>query len=166
MEAQRKVVFSPATTKEISYELGFSEPAYFNRFFKLHTNKTPYQFRDDYPEVNRDSFMSDLLALIDQHVSVYRPAQFYADHFRITTGTLTRKIQQQANTTLLQLIQAKRIGQAQAWLKAGWSITDVAVELGFSEPNHFSAFFKNVTGQTPSGFRSSLPKVQCFDKIA
>jgi AraC-like DNA-binding protein len=30
---------------EISYSLGFEEPAHFNNFFKKQTNKTPSSFR-------------------------------------------------------------------------------------------------------------------------
>jgi len=36
------------SAKEIAFELGFQDPAYFNRFFKKETNMTPVDFRKRY----------------------------------------------------------------------------------------------------------------------
>jgi len=153
LEAQRQVAFSTATTKEISYDLGFSEPAYFNRFFKEHTGKTPHQFRDEHPAADCDPFMSGLIALVDVHFKVPHPARFYADHLCLSVCTLARKVQQKSGTTLTQLIQQKQVIYAQSLLKSGLPVQEIAFDLGFSEPNHFSAFFRHITGQTPTDFR-------------
>jgi len=45
LEAKRKLSFSHKSVKEISYELGFEDPAYFSRFFKNHTGVGPQEFR-------------------------------------------------------------------------------------------------------------------------
>ncbi len=166
LESKRQVIFTESTTKEISYDLGFKDPAYFNRFFKLHTGQTPYEFRGQYPVTHNDPIIGDLLALIDRHATELRPASFYAESLRLTTSILARRVQQSAGTTLRQLIQNKRANQAKAMLSSGLSVSAVAFELGFSEPNHFSAFFKNTTGQTPSDFRAGQQKVQSFVKTA
>lgn len=162
LEARRGVVFSTATTKEISYNLGFSDPTYFNRFFKLHTGTTPQAFRHQHAGMAQDPFMIRLMALIDAHFSTSHPANFYADEFNLTAGTLARKVQQQTGQSLLRLIQAKRLNQARVLLQAGTAIIDVAYATGFKEPNHFSTFFKNATGQTPSRYRSNIQKVHSF----
>lgn len=44
IEAKRLLHFSNLTTKEITYELGFSEPSNFSAFFKKHTGISPTQF--------------------------------------------------------------------------------------------------------------------------
>lgn len=44
IEAKRLIVFSDLTSKEIGYQLGFSEPANFSAFFKKHTGFPPSQF--------------------------------------------------------------------------------------------------------------------------
>lgn len=36
---------SSLSAKEIAYKLGFSEPTHFNRFFRIHANMTPGEFR-------------------------------------------------------------------------------------------------------------------------
>ena len=43
--AKRMLYFSELSTKEISYELGFSEPSNFSAFFKKCTGESPSAFR-------------------------------------------------------------------------------------------------------------------------
>lgn len=45
LEAKRNLSFSNKSIKEISYELGFEDPAYFSRFFKNHAGVGPQEFR-------------------------------------------------------------------------------------------------------------------------
>lgn len=44
-ESKRLLIFSNLSSNEICYQLGFSDPAYFSRFFKKHTGMTAQQFR-------------------------------------------------------------------------------------------------------------------------
>ena len=41
LEAKRLLVFTKIPISDICYEIGFSDPAYFSRFFKKHTGQTP-----------------------------------------------------------------------------------------------------------------------------
>jgi AraC family transcriptional regulator, transcriptional activator of pobA len=43
--AQRDLVFTPSPVQKVAYSLGFSDPAYFNRFFRRMTGTTPGAFR-------------------------------------------------------------------------------------------------------------------------
>lgn len=43
--ARRDLAFTPSSVQAIAYALGFSDPAYFNRFFRKHTGMTPGAFR-------------------------------------------------------------------------------------------------------------------------
>ncbi|MCQ3003462.1 helix-turn-helix domain-containing protein [Pseudomonas syringae] len=45
LEAKRDLVYTTLTINKISDRLGFSEPAYFSRFFKRCTGQSPRQFR-------------------------------------------------------------------------------------------------------------------------
>lgn len=49
-EAQRNLIYTGNTAAEIANSLGFSDPAYFNRFFKRKTGMTPKEFRTQRPE--------------------------------------------------------------------------------------------------------------------
>ena len=44
--ARRDLVFTPTPVQAIAYSLGFSDPAYFNRFFRRQTGMTPGAFRE------------------------------------------------------------------------------------------------------------------------
>jgi AraC family transcriptional activator of pobA len=44
-EAQRHLVYTPQTVKQLAGALGFDDEAYFARFFRKHTGMTPKEFR-------------------------------------------------------------------------------------------------------------------------
>lgn len=46
IEAKRLLRFTDKSPKQITFELGFEDPAYFSNFFKKHTNATPLEFRN------------------------------------------------------------------------------------------------------------------------
>ncbi|MFC7514910.1 helix-turn-helix domain-containing protein [Herbaspirillum sp. GCM10030257] len=45
LEAKRNLVYTSMTISEVSYAIGFSDPAYFTRFFKRGTGQSPKDFR-------------------------------------------------------------------------------------------------------------------------
>lgn len=45
LEAKRNLVYTTMTVSVVSYALGFSDPAYFTRFFKRHIGLSPKDFR-------------------------------------------------------------------------------------------------------------------------
>ena len=47
-EAKRLLLFTGRSFSDICYDLGFSDPAYFARFFKRHTSMTAQQFRQQH----------------------------------------------------------------------------------------------------------------------
>lgn len=48
LEAKRQLIYSNAPSKEIGYELGFRDPAYFSNFIKKHTGKSVRSFREEF----------------------------------------------------------------------------------------------------------------------
>ena len=45
LEARRNLVYTVMSVSEIAYALGFSDPAYFSRFFRQRTGVSPGAFR-------------------------------------------------------------------------------------------------------------------------
>lgn len=158
LEAKRKVTFTNLSTKEIAYDTGFKDPAYFNRFFKQQTHLTPLEFRDKYEFDGRDTFIKDLTTLIDSYYKEQHSVEFYADQLALTVKSLSQKLSKRLDTSVKQLIKEKIIAEAKQMLQQQISIHEIAYELGFQEPNHFSAFFKAATDKTPSQFLMDLLK--------
>lgn len=156
LEAERKIVFTNLSTKEIAYETGFSDPAYFNRFFKAQTTLTPHGFREKHEFDRRDTFAKDLIELIDAHYKKQHQAEFYADQFAMTVKSFSKKIKDRLDMSIKDIIKNKIIAEANNLLTQRIPIHAIAYELGFQEPNHFTAFFKAHTGQTPTQFLADL----------
>jgi AraC family transcriptional activator of pobA len=53
LEAKRQLLHSDLSVKELADELGFEDPAYFNRWFKRLTGETPLQYRSTIREMYR-----------------------------------------------------------------------------------------------------------------
>ncbi|MFD2572731.1 AraC family transcriptional regulator [Spirosoma soli] len=51
LEARRLLFHTQHSLKEIAFDLGFSDPSYFNRFFKRETGVTPAEYRDTIREM-------------------------------------------------------------------------------------------------------------------
>jgi AraC family transcriptional activator of pobA len=47
IEAKRLLYYTDKSVKQITYELGFEDPAYFCNYFKRHTSLSPVEFRND-----------------------------------------------------------------------------------------------------------------------
>ena len=48
LEAKRLLVHTPKSAKEIAYDLGYEDPAYFSRLFFIKTGETPFGFKSKY----------------------------------------------------------------------------------------------------------------------
>ncbi|WP_263601769.1 helix-turn-helix domain-containing protein [Chryseobacterium sp. PET-29] len=48
LEAKRLLIYTDKTIKEIAYDLGYEDPAYFNRLFTGKTGSTPSNFKKNY----------------------------------------------------------------------------------------------------------------------
>lgn len=53
VEAKRQLLYSDVSVKELAGELGFEDPAYFNRWFKRLTGETPMRYRSTIREMYR-----------------------------------------------------------------------------------------------------------------
>ncbi|MEQ9425082.1 MAG: AraC family transcriptional regulator [Cyclobacteriaceae bacterium] len=152
LESRRELAFSDKGIKEISYDLGYNDPAYFNRVFKNETGGNPSDFRQNFDFEQRDTFISNILELLKEHHTHTRNLDFYADKMNMSVKTLSKKVKDKLNLSLGQLIRFEIVNSAKQKLLNGATIKEVAFELRFEEANHFSSFFKQYTGNTPTEF--------------
>ncbi len=153
MEGKKKIVFTDKSIQEVSYETGYKDPAYFNRVFKNTTGMTPSEFRNDFDYENRDTFAQNLIELLKTYHTEQRSLGFYADKMNLSVKALSKKTRAKMNASLGQLIRNELIFTSKKMLDQDAPIKDIAFALGFEEANHFSHFFKNYTGTTPTDYR-------------
>ncbi len=154
VESKRKIAFTDKNIQEISYEMGYKDAAYFNRVFKNTTGNTPSEFRSNFDFERRDTFVQDIIDLIQSHHKEERSLGFYADKMNLSVKTLSKKTRNKLNSSLGQLIRSELISSSKLRLAENVPVNEVAYQMGFEEPNHFSNFFRHYTGKTPSEFKS------------
>ena len=152
IESKKEVAFTDKNINEIAYEYGFNDPAYFNKVFKNSSGLSPTEFRNKINYEERNEFFPKLFELLKTYHAEQRSVKFYADSMNLSPKTLSKKVKDQLNSTIGQLIRIEIINSAKLMLLDGRSVKDVAYELAFLEANHFTAFFKKHTGLTPSQY--------------
>lgn len=66
----------------------------------------------------------------------------------------TKLFKEETGQTFVEYLTELRIGRAKEMLRnPSYSIKEVCVNAGYSDPNYFSRIFKKVTGMTPTEFR-------------
>ncbi len=156
LESKKEIAFSDKSIKEIAYEFGFKDPAYFNRVFSKLAGKSPNKFRKTIDFESRDSFLPELYHLLETHHKEERKIDFYATQMNLSVKTLSKKVKDKLNITLGQLIRQELMNTAKFLLQTDITIKEIAYELGFEEANHFSSFFKLHTSITPLEYRQLL----------
>ena len=76
----------------------------------------------------------------------------YAQQLNISEKLLNEIVQQRTGETVSDLLFKQLLMEAKRLLNAGTSAKEVAYELNFTDPAHFSKFFKAHTGLSPSEF--------------
>lgn len=153
LESKKEIAFTNKSIKEIAYEFGFKDPAYFNRVFNKVAGESPNTFRKGIDFESRDTFLPDLYHLLETHHKEQRAIGFYADKMHLSIKTLSKRVKDKLNITLGQLIRQELVNTARILLQTDVNIKEIAYELGFEEANHFSSFFKHHTSFSPLEYR-------------
>ncbi|MCF7560703.1 helix-turn-helix domain-containing protein [Sabulilitoribacter multivorans] len=158
LESKKEIAFTDKSIKEVAYNLGYNDPAYFNRVFTNQVGQTPNKFRTDFDFESRNRFVSDLIELIKLHHKEEHQLEFYAQKMNVSVKTLSKKVKDKMHTSIGKLIRHEIITTSKTLLLEDISIQDVSLITGFEEVSHFSNFFTHQTGISPSQFK--IQKVQ------
>lgn len=78
-----------------------------------------------------------------------------AEHFHLSPNYLSKIFGQNSGTTIKNYIIQERINCAKEMLaNTEKTMYDIALEVGYKTPQHFSVIFKKLTGVTPSKYRA------------
>jgi AraC family transcriptional regulator, transcriptional activator of pobA len=112
--------------------------------------------RDKESKKNSLNIVSQFKVHVSRHFLKTHKVSAYADMLHVTPKYLTQVVKQVMGVTAKQIIREQLLVQSYRDLKfSNDSIKEIAFKLGFSEPEHFSHFFKKSTGHAPSEFRDS-----------
>lgn len=104
----------------------------------------------------REELKQNILNYIDVHyLEAELSQEGVADHFKISTYTLSRLFRNQVGVGFVEYVNAKRIEYAkEQLLLTSDSVHSIAEKSGFFSDNNFYKVFKAYTGVSPSAFRS------------
>ena len=106
---------------------------------------------DDRTTVLLESFRE----LVDEHFAEHWPVERYAEALNLTESRLNRLSQKSFGQTAFALTQERLLLEARRKLiYTSIPFSQLAYELGFSDPAYFCRFFKKQTTQAPSLFRA------------
>ncbi len=101
-----------------------------------------------------DARVEALRALVDEHFRKQRLISFYAEKLAMTPDRLNDHVKRVTGVTAGHLIRQRVLTEAKRQLVfSNQPISEVAYDLAFSDPSHFTRFFRKQTGMTPQSFR-------------
>jgi len=101
-----------------------------------------------------DARVEELRRLIDDHFRKERLISFSAEKLAMTADRLNDHVKRAAGVTAGHLIRQRVLTEAKRQLVfTTQAIHEIAYDLAFSDPSHFTRFFRKQTGMTPQAFR-------------
>jgi AraC family transcriptional regulator, transcriptional activator of pobA len=93
--------------------------------------------------------------LVNEYFKEKIAVEEYAQLLNITANHLSQTIKETTGKTAKSIISERRVNEAKYLLTyTDNDIAEIAFHLNFSEPTHFTKFFKKETGKTPMEHRS------------
>ena len=101
-----------------------------------------------------DATVARLLALVDEFFHGEHRLGYYAEKLGMTIDRLNDHVKRATGVTAGHLIRQRLITEAKRQLVfTTQSIQEIGASLSFSDPSHFSRFFRKNAGTTPHEFR-------------
>jgi AraC-like DNA-binding protein len=100
--------------------------------------------------------LNKYVKLVNNHYINKRTVKEYADLLSITPNHLSQSIKTASGKNALSYISERLTLEAKSLiLHTDFDITEIAFQLGFSDPANFGKFFKNEVGTSPLEFRKA-----------
>jgi len=135
---------------------------------KLHFQAILWQVRRQYEQIanhNPSQHAGSIIAsqfkyLVNEHFLEKTSVEDYASLLNISSNHLSQTVSKVTGQTAKTIIHQRRYKEARYLLAyTNNSISEISFQLNFSEPTHFTKFFKKEAGTTPVVFRSKEAKI-------
>jgi AraC family transcriptional activator of pobA len=101
-----------------------------------------------------DARVEQLRSLVDDNFRKERLISFYAEKLAMTPDRLNDHVKRATGVTAGHLIRQRVLTEAKRQLVfTNQAIHEIAYDLAFSDPSHFTRFFRKQTAMTPQAFR-------------
>jgi AraC-like DNA-binding protein len=106
------------------------------------------------PPQNRGrQLVAGFLELVNKHFLTLRSVHDYASLLAISAGHLSDTVKLETGQSPLRIIHARLFAEAKYLITTGGlSLKETAAQLNFDTPSHFSRFFKQASGISPSAY--------------
>lgn len=129
----------------------------------IECNQYAAQPKDDNPQNIQAGrqIIKQFRELLDAKIDIWHKVSEYADAMNISPDYLNNVIKTNIGKTAKELIfsrlilEAKRLG-----LHTSLTTKEIAYQLGYDDPSHFSKFFKKETTQSFTDFRANLERMK------
>lgn len=105
-------------------------------------------------ELKNNDVYTNFRRLLNKEYKTLKKVKDYATILNITEKQLNEILHYRTGETASSFIYKQLILEAKRLLNTGISTKEVAYELNFIDPGHFSKFFKTQTGLSPSDFKN------------
>lgn len=108
-----------------------------------------------------NNFAYQYKQLLEANITKNLRVQDYADMLRVSRVTLNKAVTDQFGLSATRLLKQRMLQEIKNQvLFSGMNIKQIATHLHFSEPNHMTRFFKQLTGTTITQFIAEFKKQQ------
>ncbi len=137
---------------QIEMLLNYSDRFYDRQFFTR--NKTGNNITQRFESLLNDYFNDD--HLIEKGIP---EVKYFAEKLNLSSNYLSDLLSKFTGKTTIEHIHLKLVDKAKnSLLGTTKSISEIAYELGFEHPSHFTKIFKSKTGNSPLHFRKRFPE--------
>ena len=102
--------------------------------------------------------VQDILSYMDAHYKEIGTSKDVAKTFFVSESTLNRLFRRYVGMTVSQIIDARRLSNAERLLRDGASVTDACFLSGFTDCSRFIALFRKTFGVTPLRYKQAIYK--------
>lgn len=130
----------------------FSLIGFIGHYISFFKNNQQLKEKEDNDIEN--NFFTEFVALAESNYTSKKSADFYATQIYLSLNKLNTIVKGRTGMTVKRFLTERLLLEAKRLLVYSQkSVKEIAYELEFLEPPHFTNFFKKYTGETPSKFR-------------